>query len=172
MDSEWSVFELEEQFEEKDKKYWRFIISSMHREYRDKGKKMWWNYYHNTIRIGIYETDETGFTVELEDPEQDKMCRHRFNRITNPDNDEVPPDIAEELNWIKFNACLTAQLMNYRTPPSRLQPSSIAYFIHLFMNSIGHTYIDEAQIYAWLTHRMLQEQIKQWNTPKHEEANI
>ena len=140
----WRIFEITgiNPWEEKERS--RDIVKRLFEELSGGlGLKIWWNFYKDLIRLGIYHGADAKINLDLVELE--------FNEIENPDSKDHPEDIVEEINWIKFNACLTAQLMDFRIPESRLAPSSIAYFIHLFMNSIGASYFTEARIYAWLT---------------------
>jgi len=151
-DQKWKIYRIEadtvNNFD-----LWRNRIIQLYETMFEKGIKMWWNYYGDHIRIGVL-----GAVIE-----QDGM---KIVEIPNPDLESMTPEIAEEINWIKFNACLTVQLMNYGIPPSKLYPSSMAYFIHLLMNALGASYQFEALNYAWLTLRAEEGILEHYNKRK------
>lgn len=109
------------------------------------------------IRIGVYtdDPDEVLGTIRETFPEMEA------ERIDNPDYKY--PDLDEEtvevLNLVKYTACQTiADIFNFEHPETKLSPSFWNYWIHLFLNSWGGTYQQEAEILSWNVHMALKNQ--------------
>lgn len=162
-EKKWHIFKIDGLDTFNDFEKCREIVKSLHERLQENGVKFWWNYYTDHIRIGIFEKD-----IKIETSAKDTFT---ITKIDNPD-DRFGSEIAEELNWIKFNACqVVTNLLDFTVPESKLYPSGMAYFIHLMMNALGFNYQDEAHSYSWLTHQAL-ENIRQHHEKLKEKETV
>ena len=118
---------------------------------KKKYASVWWSFYPKHMRLGIF-SGVNGLRVK-EDVTV-AFCDTIVDEIDNPDSEEHPEDIVEELNQIKLNACNLVTKFGYKTPEVRVN-RYWSLFIHLFMNAMGAGYQDEAEILAWNVNQAL-----------------
>lgn len=123
----------------------------------------WWTYYGDHIRFAVHSYYEDVLTIIhniMQDGDPERIIPYVVKEIKNPDLDERPLDVCNQIDEIKNLVAKVVHEMGYKEPESLLEPTYTFYFIHLFMNALGYTYFSEAQVYTRLSSMVLNGMLK------------